>query len=156
MEFFNNNTSLRLNCSKVHDFSIDAELSDKMKASVMFLGPLLVKFGKAQMPTPQGCKLGTRPLDAIIENMIAMGAKYRHEEGTYHLEAKDGLKATDVRQWFPSVTGTEILILVAAKTPGKTIIRNAACEPHTQELCRFLNAMGAKITGIGSNTLEIQ
>lgn len=154
-EFSDNNTTLTLNCAKVTSYSIDAELSDKMKASVMFLWPLLVKFGKAQMPTPQGCKLGTRPLDAIIENMIHMWAEYTHKDGTYYLDAPKGLKATEMWQWFPSVTGTEIAILVACKTPGKTIIRNAACEPHTQELCRFLNSLGANISGIWSNTLEI-
>lgn len=72
VHIFNNNTSITLNCSKVHSYTIDAELSDKMKASVLFMGPLLVRFGKAVMPTPQGCKLGTRPIDALIENMLTM------------------------------------------------------------------------------------
>lgn len=148
-------SSIKLNCGSINSYSIDAELSDKMKASVMFLWPLLVRFGKSRMPTPQGCKLWTRPMDAIIENMIRMWAKYTHSEGTYYLEAEE-LKATEVWQWFPSVTGTEILILVAAMTPGKTVINNAACEPHTQELCEFLNSMGANISGIGSNRLIIE
>jgi UDP-N-acetylglucosamine 1-carboxyvinyltransferase len=155
VEKFNNDTSLRINCSKVNSRMIDAELSDKMKASVMFLGPLLIRFGKAQMPTPQGCKLGTRPMDAMIDNMVRMGAKYEHTHGAYHLEAEQ-LRADEIRQRFPSVTGTENLILTACKTPGTTIIQNAACEPHTQELCEFLVSMGAKISWIGSNRLEIQ
>lgn len=155
VHIFNNNTSITLNCSKVHSYTIDAELSDKMKASVLFMGPLLVRFGKAVMPTPQGCKLGTRPIDALIENMLTMWASYTHTDGTYYLNANDNLRGTQVRQRFPSVTGTENLILLASRTPGKTTIYNAACEPHTQELCHFLNTMGANIIGIGSNKLEI-
>ena len=155
VEIFNDNTSIKINCTKVHSHTIDAELSDKMKASVMFIGPLLVRFGKATMPTPQWCKLGTRPLDALIENMISLGAKYSHQDGTYFLDASDGLKANDVRQRFPSVTGTENLILLASRVPGKTTIYNAACEPHTQELCHFLNSLWANISWIWSNKLEI-
>lgn len=155
VEVFNNNSSVKINCAKVHNHIIDAELSDKMKASVMFMWPLLVRFGKATMPTPQGCKLGTRPLDALIENMITLGATYKHQDGTYFLTTNGWLKATEVRQRFPSVTGTENLILLASRVPGKTTIYNAACEPHTQELCHFLNSLWANITGIWSNKLEI-
>jgi UDP-N-acetylglucosamine 1-carboxyvinyltransferase len=73
--------------------------------------------------------------------MITLGAQYNHKDGTYFLDASHGLKATDVRQRFPSVTGTENLILLASRVPGKTTIYNAACEPHTQELCHFLNSL---------------
>jgi UDP-N-acetylglucosamine 1-carboxyvinyltransferase len=147
-------SSIKLNASDVHSYEIDAVLSDKMKASVMFLGPLLVRFGKAMMPTPQGCKLGTRPLDAFIGNMEKMGAEFTNENGTYGFEGKQ-LKATTIRSWEPSVTGTENLILLAVKTPGTTSIYNAACEPHTQDLCNMLVAMGAQIEWIGSNLLKI-
>jgi UDP-N-acetylglucosamine 1-carboxyvinyltransferase len=78
-------TSLLIDNSKVHSYIIDPELSDKMKASVMLLGPLLVRFGRAEMPTPQGCKLGTRPLDVLIEGMTQMGAIYEHINGHYIL-----------------------------------------------------------------------
>jgi UDP-N-acetylglucosamine 1-carboxyvinyltransferase len=76
-------SSIKLNANGVHSYEIDPVLSDKMKASVMYLGPLLVRFGKAMMPTPQGCKLGTRPLDAFIGNMEKMGAEFTHEHGNY-------------------------------------------------------------------------
>ena len=155
VEWFNDNSSIRINCSWVHNYVIDAELSDKMKASVMFLWPLLIRFGKAEMPSPQWCKLWTRPLDVLIDNMIAMGADYKHENGNYSLSTT-WLTWTEVRQRFPSVTWTENLIILAARTPGTTIIYNAACEPHTQDLCNMLVSMGAKINGIGSNRLEIQ
>jgi UDP-N-acetylglucosamine 1-carboxyvinyltransferase len=96
------------------------------------------------MPTPQGCKLGTRPLDAFIGNMEKMGARFTHKDGSYGFECEK-LRGTKVRSREPSVTGTENLILLAVKTPGTTIIYNAACEPHTQDLCNMLVAMGAKI-----------
>ncbi|MEY3197726.1 MAG: UDP-N-acetylglucosamine 1-carboxyvinyltransferase 1 [Candidatus Parcubacteria bacterium] len=83
-----------------------------------------------------------------------MGAEFTHEHGTYGFSGKN-LKATTIRSWEPSVTGTENLILLAVKTPGTTTIYNAACEPHTQDLCNMLVKMGAQIEGIGSNLLKI-
>jgi len=153
-EWFNNQTSLKINCSGVHNYAIDAVLWDKIKASAMYLWPLLLRFGKASMPTPQWCKLGTRPMDAFIEGMVELGAKYSHVDGEYLLES-DWLVAKEIRQRFPSVTATENLIITASKVPGTTIIYNAACEPHTQDLCYMLIAMGAKIEWIWSNKLII-
>lgn len=148
------NNTVKINAKNINSYEIDPVLSDKMKASVMFLGPLLVRFGKAMMPTPQGCKLGTRPLDAFVGNMEKMGATFTHEWGTYGFTAQK-LQASDVRSREPSVTGTENLILLAVKTPGTTTIYNAACEPHTQDLCNMLVAMWAHIEWIGSNLLRI-
>ena len=138
----------------LNTYEMDPDLSQKAKASVMFMAPLLLKFKKAYMPIPGGCKLGTRPLDAFIDNMVQMGAKYKRDKG-YFIEAPQ-LKATKVWSWFPSVTGTENIIMLATLTPGTTEIYNAAAEPHTQDLCNMLNAMGAKISGIGSNKLMIE
>lgn len=118
-----------------------------MKASVMFAGPLLARFDKVAMPTPQGCKLGTRPMDVFIDNMTKMGCKYTYDAGAYEVWT-DGLQGTKIWQWFPSVTGTENLILMAVMAKGTTEIYNAACEPHTQDLCNMLVSMGAQITGI--------
>jgi UDP-N-acetylglucosamine 1-carboxyvinyltransferase len=146
--------TIKINAKGVASYEIDPVLSDKMKASVMFLGPLLVRFGKAMMPTPQGCKLGTRPLDAFVGNMEKMGATFTHQGGMYGFVAPQ-LKATTVWSREPSVTGTENLILLAVKTPGTTLMYNAACEPHTQDLCNMLVAMWAQIDGIGSNLLRI-
>ncbi len=155
VEFFNNDSSLRINCAGINSYSIDAELSDKLKASILFVAPLLLRFGKAEMPTPQWCKLWTRPLDVIVENMIEMGADYRHEHGTYYFDAPGGIQPKHIRQRFPSVTGTEALVILAVKAPGETVIQNCACEPHVQELCEFLVQMWADIQGIGSNKLTI-
>lgn len=149
-----NDDTIRINGKWVTNYHIDPVLSDKMKASVMFLWPLLARLGKAMMPTPQWCKLWTRPLDAFITNMEKMGAEFTHEGWNYGFVAKD-LKWSDIRSWEPSVTGTENLILLAVLTPGTTTIYNAACEPHTQDLCNMLVAMWAQIEGIGSNLLRI-
>ena len=121
----------------------------------MYAGPLLARFGKVSMPTPQGCKLGTRPLDAFIENMVQMGCDYTYTDGAYDLSCEE-LHGTTVWQWFPSVTATENVILMAVLAKGMTVIYNAACEPHTQDLCNMLVSMGAKIDGIGSNKLIIE
>lgn len=153
VSYFNEGKSVKIIAKDVNTYEIDPDLSQKFKASVMFMGPLLIRFGKAYMPIPGGCKLGTRPLDAFLENMVQLGAEYVREKG-YFLEAKQ-LKAQKIVSWFPSVTGTENLIMMAVLVPGTTEIHNAACEPHTQDLCNMLVAMGARIEGIGSNKLII-
>ncbi len=152
--YLNERKSVRIISSGINTFEMDSELSQKAKASVMFMAPLLLRFGKAYMPIPGGCKLGTRPLDAFMSNMEMLGAKYRREKG-YYIEG-DNLKAGKVWSWFPSVTGTENLIMLASLLPGVTEIYNAAAEPHTQDLCNMLVAMGAKIEGIGSNRLTVE
>ena len=149
-----NKNTLEIDATTVNTYQLDPELMEKMKSWTLFSGPLLQKFGKVVMPNPQGCKLGTRPMDVFIENMVNMGASYTYKDGAYIIQAKE-LQGTEVRQWFPSVTGTENLILLAVKAPGTTIIYNAACEPHTQDLCNMLVSMGAHIEGIGSNRLII-
>ena len=149
-----NHDDVTINCSNIHSQTIDAELSEKMKASVMFAWPLLTKFGKVLMPNPQGCKLWTRPMDVFMDNMVKMGASYHYDQWLYTIQATQ-LHGTKVRQEFPSVTGTENMILMAVMAQWTTEIYNAACEPHTQDLCNFLVSMWAVIEGIGSNKLII-
>src|SRR3990167_8088208 len=153
VSYANGGETIKISAKELNTYEIDPELSQKVKASVMFMAPLLHRFKKASMPIPGGCKLGTRPLDAFIDNMVQMGAKYQREKG-YFLEAEN-LKPGKVWSLFPSVTGTENLIMLACLIPGKTKIYNAAGEPHTQDLCNMLNSMGAKIENIGSNNLII-
>ncbi len=148
--------SLRLDSSWIHSYEIDAELSIKMKASVMFSGPLLSRFGQVYMPTPQWCKLWTRPLDAFIENMKKMGCEYTYDNWAYTVTTQSWLVGTHVTQWFPSVTATENLILMAVRAKGTTVIENAACEPHVQDMCNMLVSMWAQINWIGSNRLTIE
>jgi UDP-N-acetylglucosamine 1-carboxyvinyltransferase len=154
IEYINGGNSVIIKGKDLNTYEMDPDLSQKAKSSVMFMAPLLLRFKKAYMPIPGGCKLGTRPLDAFIDNMVQMGAVYKREKG-YFIEA-DKLHSTKIWSWFPSVTGTENIIMLAVLTPGTTEIYNAASEPHTQDLCNMLNAMGAKISGIGSNLLKIE
>jgi UDP-N-acetylglucosamine 1-carboxyvinyltransferase len=149
-----NDATLQLDARTITSYALDPKLMEKMKAWTMFSGPLLQRFGKVIMPNPQGCKLGTRPMDVFIENMVSMGATYTYSQGAYVIEAPV-LQWKEIWQRFPSVTWTENLILLAVKAPGTTVIYNAACEPHTQDLCSMLVSMGAQIEWIGSNKLII-
>jgi len=149
-----NEDTVTINCAHINNHIIDPHLSEKMKASVMFAGPLLARLGKVSMPLPQWCKLGTRPMDVFIENMVAMNCTYSYDHWAYDLETT-WVQSTTVRQWFPSVTGTENLILMAVIAQWTTTIYNAWSEPHTQDLCNMLVSMGAQIEWIWSNKLII-
>ncbi len=128
-----------------------------LRGSIMLVGPLLARFGKGYIPKPGGDKIGRRRLDTHFEGFIKLGAKFRYnkEEHFYGVEAKK-LKGTYMLLDEASVTGTANIVMAAVLAEGKTTIYNAACEPYLQQLCKMLNRMGAKITGIGSNLLEIE
>ena len=128
-----------------------------LRGSIMLVGPLLARFGKGYIPKPGGDKIGRRRLDTHFEGFIKLGAKFRYnkEEHFYGVEAKK-LKGTYMLLDEASVTGTANIVMAAVLADGKTTIYNAACEPYLQQLCKMLNRMGAKITGIGSNLLEIE
>ncbi len=130
--------------------------SGKLRGAVMLSGPMLARFKKAYIPKPGGDKIGRRRLDTHIVGFEKLGAdfSYHNEDGFFHLETS-GLQGANILLDEPSVTGTANLIMAASMAKGKTTIYNAACEPYVQQLCRLLNRMGAKITGIGSNMLEI-
>ena len=123
----------------------------------MIVGPLLARFGKGYIPKPGGDKIGRRRLDTHFEGFINLGAKFRYnkEDYFYGVEA-DRLKGTYMLLDEASVTGTANIIMAAVLAEGKTTIYNAACEPYLQQLCKMLNSMGAKITGVGSNLVEIE
>lgn len=129
-----------------------------LRGSIMIVGPLLARFGKGYIPRPGGDKIGRRRVDTHFEGFIKLGAKFRYnrEERFYGVEAPDGLKGTYMLLDQASVTGTANIIMAAVLAEGKTTIYNAACEPYIQQLCKMLNAMGAKISGIGSNLLNIE
>lgn len=149
---------------KADDVNLDYLQSDAFKAdgrslrgSIMLVGPLLARFGKGYMPKPGGDKIGRRRLDTHFEGFIKLGAKFRYnrEEHFYGVEAKK-LKGTYMLLDEASVTGTANIVMAAVLAEGTTTIYNAACEPYLQQLCKMLNRMGAKITGIGSNLLTIE
>src|SRR5687768_12908572 len=131
--------------------------SGRLRGSVMLAGPMLSRFRKAFIPKPGGDKIGRRRLDTHIISFEKLGASFNYhpEDGFFHLEAPD-LKGMSMLLDEPSVTGTANIIMAAAMAKGKTSIYNAACEPYTQQLCKMLNRMGAKISGIGSNLLTIE
>lgn len=128
-----------------------------LRGSIMIVGPLLARFGKGYIPRPGGDKIGRRRLDTHFEGFINLGAKFRYntDEKFYGVEA-DYLTGTDMLLEEASVTGTANIIMAAVLAKGITTIYNAACEPYIQQLCKMLNSMGAKITGVGSNLLKIE
>ncbi|MBL0182239.1 MAG: UDP-N-acetylglucosamine 1-carboxyvinyltransferase [Chitinophagaceae bacterium] len=130
--------------------------SGKLRGSVMLAGPMLARFKKAYIPKPGGDKIGRRRLDTHIIGFEKMGASfsYHTDDGFFHLET-NGLKGTNMLLDEPSVTGTANILMGASMATGTTTIYNAACEPYIQQLCKMLNRMGAKISGIGSNMLTI-
>ncbi len=127
-----------------------------LRGSIMIVGPLLARFGKGYIPKPGGDKIGRRRLDTHFEGLIKLGAKfgYSREEQFYGVEA-DKLKGTYMLLEEASVTGTANIVMAAVLAEGQTTIYNAACEPYLQQLCKMLNRMGAKISGVGSNMLII-
>ncbi|MUU78332.1 UDP-N-acetylglucosamine 1-carboxyvinyltransferase [Winogradskyella endarachnes] len=128
-----------------------------LRGSIMIVGPLLARFGKGYIPKPGGDKIGRRRLDTHFQGFIDLGAKFRYnkEDLFYGVEA-DQLKGTYMLLDEASVTGTANIVMAAVLAEGTTTIYNAACEPYLQQLCKMLNRMGAKISGVGSNMLIIE
>jgi len=139
-------------------FSSKEYLSEakKIRGSVMLMGPLLTRFGKAYLPKPGGDKIGRRRLDTHFNGFIRMGAEFKYVDGKdeFFLSG-DNLKGTYIHMDEISVTGTANIVMAASLTEGTTTIYNAACEPYLQQLCQMLVGMGASISGIGSNLLRI-
>ena len=127
-----------------------------LRGSIMIIGPLLSRFGKASIPKPGGDKIGRRRLDTHFDGLIKLGAKFNYDSQNYiyNVDASS-LKGNNILLDQPSVTGTANLIMASSLAYGETLIYNAACEPYIQQLCIMINNMGGKISGIGSNLLKI-
>jgi UDP-N-acetylglucosamine 1-carboxyvinyltransferase len=145
---------LSLCAAPVHSVELDPELAEQIRASFLLAGPLLARFQRAVMPPPGGDVIGRRRLDPHLDAFRAMGALTDCGRDIL-LSAPRGLRPTDVFMDEPSVMATENALMAAALTPGQTVIGNAACEPHVQDLARMLVKMGADIQGIGSNLLTV-
>ncbi|CAB4876039.1 MAG: UDP-N-acetylglucosamine 1-carboxyvinyltransferase [Actinobacteria bacterium] len=143
-----------LKAENVENGLIDRALSERIRASFLLAGPLLARLGKTTMPPPGGDVIGRRRLDPHLDAFRAMGAVVEHGRDI-EIAAPNGLKATDILMDEPSVMGTENALLAASLTAGTSVIRNAASEPHVQDLARMLVSMGAVIAGIGSNVLTV-
>ncbi len=151
---FDHNT-LEIDNSLINGHDPDKDLVRKIRASVLLLGPLLARNKKIKMSAPGGCFIGNRPLDDIFDMLEQLGATIKEEGEIYSFNVKS-LKGANITLRHMSVTATENVIMAAVMAEGRTVIRLAACEPHVQDLCRFLNKMGAKISGIGTNELKIE
>lgn len=134
---------------------IPKELTEKMRSSIIFLGSILARLGEAEIAYPGGCLLGKRPIDLHISALKALGAEIEEEEDNISAKASE-LVGAEIRLKFPSVGATQNAILAAVLAKGETIIYNSAREPEIEDLCGFLNAMGAKIKGGGSDKIIIQ
>lgn len=158
----NGNSSITFQSDEVNMGYLETEAFKKeggsLRGSIMIVGPLLARFGKGYIPKPGGDKIGRRRLDTHFEGFINLGAKFRYnrEDHFYGVEAPDGLTGTDMLLDEASVTGTANIVMAAVLAKGTTTVYNAACEPYLQQLCKMLNAMGAKISGVGSNLLTIE
>jgi len=143
----------QVEATNVEGWRLDEGLCTRVRASILFVGSLLARLGRVELPPPGGDVLGRRRLDTHFDGMRMLGADLKVAR-TYFLEAKE-LKGADIFLDEASVTGTENILMAAALANGRTYIRNAACEPHVQGLARMLNSMGARIQGIGTNLLVI-
>ncbi len=148
----------KINAAHIEVFEAPYELVKTMRASVLALGPLLARFGKAKVSLPGGCAIGTRPIDLHLKGFELLGAEVRLEGGNVVARApQDGrLIGAIVNFEKVTVTGTENLLMAATLARGKTVLHNAACEPEISDLCELLNRMGARVRGSGTPTIEIE
>lgn len=151
--------TLKVDASRLKKFAIQENVAKNFRASIMLAGPILARYGEVALPHPGGCVIGKRPIDLFLEGFKAFGAKINSNPSAktpvYKIKAQT-LKPADYTFRIVSVTGTECLMLTATLIKGKTILRNAACEPEILALAEFLNQCGAKIKGAGSHTIEIE
>ena len=148
---------VQVDASEVNNLVAPYELVKTMRASILVLGPMLARFGQADVSLPGGCAIGTRPVDLHIKALKSMGAEITVKDGFIRARCKNGrLKGRTLVFDTVTVTGTENLIMAATLAEGRTVIKNAAREPEVTDLINFLNKLGAKITGVGTHTIEIE
>ena len=146
---------LIINAAPVKKTAVSVEKAQKARASYYFIGALLGRFNKASVPLPGGCNFGGRPVDLHIKGFEDLGATVSTDQDVVVATAEDGLVGQDIYLQFPSVGATINIMLAACMAEGRTVIRNAACEPHIVDVANFLTAMGACITGAGTGTIKI-
>lgn len=148
--------SWRVQASQVREADLDPDLCRVMRASILLAGPLVKRTKKIELPPPGGDVIGRRRVDTHLLALGAMGVEFAYTEGEFRLQAPRGLRGANILLDEASVTATENAVMAAVTADGKSVIRNAASEPHVQDLCHFLNRLGARIDNIGSNTLHIE
>lgn len=147
--------SIEVDSSDISGYTIPDELMRRMRSSIIFLGAIIAKFRKAEVSMPGGCEIGMRPIDLHLKALRQLGVSITESHGFIHCNA-DSLEGTDIHLDFPSVGATENTMLAACMAEGETVIENAAREPEIVDLERFLNRMGAKIRGAGTDTVVIE
>lgn len=147
--------SIALRAGTLQTTVLDPELCGRLRASLLLAGPLLARAGRVELPLPGGDFIGRRRVDTHMLAFRELGATVTAGRA-YVIEAPDGLHGAEIFLDEASVTATENVVAAAVLAPGTTTILNAACEPHVQDLCRFLNTLGARITGIGTNVLHVE
>jgi UDP-N-acetylglucosamine 1-carboxyvinyltransferase len=148
---------IKINTANITKTELDKKIADKFRTSIMFVGPLLARYGEANFPHPGGCVIGAagRPIDLFLEGFAALGAKISIIDKYYKISAKS-LKACDFFFTTATVTGTQSLMMTACLAEGRTILRNSAMEPEVVALADYLNQQGAKISGAGTPTITIE
>lgn len=147
---------VRVHAKNLDGTKLDASAAAKIRASILLAGPMLARTGAMQLPPPGGDVIGRRRMDTHFLALQALGAEFGFRREVFGVHADKGLKGTNMFLDEPSVTATENAVMAAALAKGTTIMRNSAAEPHVQDLCHMLIGMGCQISGIGTNTLEIQ
>jgi UDP-N-acetylglucosamine 1-carboxyvinyltransferase len=145
---------LRIHAGELRKTELDEELCSRIRASILLAGPLLARYGHADVPPPGGDVIGRRRVDVHMHAFAELGAEV-HADRRYLIQA-ERLRGASIFLDEASVTGTENAVMAAVLAEGETVIGNAACEPHVQDLCRFLVSLGARIDGIGSNVLRVE
>jgi UDP-N-acetylglucosamine 1-carboxyvinyltransferase len=148
--------NIQVDPQPINSFSAHYELVKTMRASILVLGPLLARYGKAEVSLPGGCAIGSRPVDIHLKGMQAMGAKISVENGYIRAVANKRLHGANLVLETITVTGTENLMMAAVLADGTTVIKNAAREPEVRDLANFLNSLGANVQGAGTDTLVIE
>ena len=152
----NERMHIEIDNAQINNFFAPYELVKTMRASILVLGPLLARYGKADVSLPGGCAIGSRPVNIHLQGLIAMGADITTDSGYIRAETKGRLKGVHLTLDIVTVTGTENLMMAATLADGLTIIENAAREPEVKDLANCLNKMGAKISGAGTDHIEIE
>ena len=155
-EFDEQNHRLRVDSRVIGSCEAPYELVRKMRASFLIMGPLLARCGQAKISLPGGCAIGTRPIDLHLKGFEALGAEIKIGHGYIEANALEGLKGTKIYLDFPSVGATENIIMAASMAEGQTVLENPAQEPEIVDLANYLNVMGAKIRGAGTNVIKIE
>lgn len=155
VEFSEGKSKLRTKCSNITNTTAPYELVNKMRASILVMGPLLARTGVAKISLPGGCAIGTRPVDLHLKGFAAMGAEINQGHGFIEATVNGKLKGSKIYLDFPSVGATENIMMAATLAEGQTIIENAAIEPEIVDLATYLISIGADIKGAGTDTIKI-